>query len=187
MQERQKRKLKGTLVTAFAILALLGLCVQRPGAATKPSPTKVIPGIRVFDDPDKKVSEFAGDYGKAPFDHEQHEHYKTFTPQDKCFVCHHTNKDTLVRNADGSASEEVDKCSKCHKAEDSACEFDNITVGTTNAGKSVKGLNALASQESFHGKDYVLGCIGCHKQRDKKPTSCKECHTNGEKVEYKYK
>ena len=186
MQERQKRILKGAFVIVFVTFALLGFWVQHPGAATKPF-TKVIPETRVMDDPEKKNTENAGDYGKAPFDHVQHEKLKTFTPQDKCIICHHTNKDTLVRNADGSASEDVDRCTHCHKAEDSACDHDHITLGTTNAGKSTKGLNAIRSEEAFHGKDYLIGCIGCHKERDKKPTSCKECHTNGETVEYKYK
>jgi hypothetical protein len=185
MLMKQKRGIKGALVIFTICAALLCLWVQKPGAATKPF-TKVIPTVRVFDDPDNKTSENAGDYGKAPFDHAQHEKYKTFQ-EDKCVVCHHTNKETLVRNADGSASEEVDKCSKCHKADDSTCEFDNTTYKTTNAGKSTKGLSAQASKDAYHGNDYVIGCIGCHKQRDKKPTTCKECHTDKTTVDYKYK
>src|SRR5688572_29695686 len=128
MQQRQKKILKGALVITFVTLALFGLFGQQLGAAAKPF-SKAIPAILVMDDPDKKVSEFAGDYGKVPFDHVQHENYKEHSPQDKCIVCHHTNKETLVRNADGTASEETDKCSKCHKAEDSECEFDSITTG----------------------------------------------------------
>jgi hypothetical protein len=186
MQQRQKRIIKGALVITFVTFALIGLLGQNLGAAAKPF-TKVIPAIVVMDNPEKKQSENAGDYGKAPFDHVQHENYKEHSPQDKCVVCHHTNKETLVRSADGSASEEVDKCQKCHKAEDTTCEFDNITLGTTNAGKSTKGLNAIRSEEAFHGKEYLIGCIGCHKERDKKPTSCKECHTGGDTIEYKYK
>jgi hypothetical protein len=186
MQDRNRRVIKGTLVFAFALTALLSFWGQNLLAAAKPF-TKAIPNMIVFDDPEKKTTEFAGDYGKAPFDHVQHENYKEFSPQDKCVVCHHTNKDTLVRNADGSASEEVDKCGRCHKAEETTCDVDAITVGTTNAGKSTKGLTAINSEESIHGKDFIIGCIGCHKERDKQPTSCKECHTGSDTIEYKYK
>src|SRR5437773_11436470 len=137
--QKKKRVIEGVLVIAFVTIALLSFWVQKQGAASQPL-TKVIPTIRVLDDPDKKTSDFAGDFGKAPFDHVQHEKFKQFTPQDKCVVCHHTNKDTLVRNADGSASDEVEKCATCHKAEDSPCELDRVTVGTTNNVKNTKGL-----------------------------------------------
>jgi hypothetical protein len=187
MQEQKRRLIKGALVGIFVTIAVLAICVPNPGAATKPSPSKEIPGVRVMDDPDKKNSEFASDYGKVPFDHSQHEKYSTFSPQDKCVVCHHTNTEDLVRNADGSASAEVERCAKCHKADDSACDEEHTTYKTTNAGKSTKGLNAIKSEDSFHGKDYIIGCIGCHKERDKKPTSCKECHTGEDTVQYKYK
>jgi hypothetical protein len=176
MQEKQRRLVKGTIVIAMAIVALLAFWVPQPGAATKAS--KTMPTLVVMDDPDKKNTEFAGDYGKAPFDHDQHIAYSSYTPQDSCVVCHHTNAKTLTK----AVEEEVLKCGACHKAEETTNELEG-----TNEDKKFKGLKAISSEEAFHGKESLIGCIGCHKERDKKPTSCKECHTGEDTITYQYK
>lgn len=169
------RYIKGVLVMLFAITALLAF-LPDAGKAFKPS--KTMPKLLVLDDPANKVSEYAGDKGKTPFDHEQHIKYSQYQPQDKCVVCHHTNSKNLTE----AVEEDVLKCSVCHKGEETTNEIEG-----TNEDKKFKGLAAINAEDAYHGNDSVIGCIGCHKERDIEPKGCKECHTDSDTIEYKYK
>ncbi|MEW6730623.1 MAG: cytochrome c3 family protein [Acidobacteriota bacterium] len=168
MQEKQKKIIKGILVMAFAISAVLAFWVPEPGAVAKPS--KTMPGKLMLDDPENKMTQFAGDFGKAPFDHDQHVKAKPVSgegTQEKCVTCHHTNTTKLTE----AVEEEVQKCGVCHKAEETTNEIEG-----THEEKKFKGKTAINSEEAFHGKDSDVGCIGCHKKIGQEPTKCKECH-----------
>jgi len=170
MREKTRRSIKFALVAIFAVVAVFA--IFKPEIGTAAGPTKVMPTLLVMDDSDKKQSENAGSFGKAPFDHDQH------VAKDSCVTCHHTNSKKLTK----AVEEEVQKCAVCHKADESKCETEG-----TNEDKKFKDLTALGSKEAFHGDDSLVGCLGCHKERNIEPVSCKACHTGEEKVEYKYK
>jgi len=121
-----------------------------------------LPGKMVLDDPGQKMTIFAGDKGKTPFDHEQH------SAKDSCVTCHHTNTEKLTK----AIEQPVQKCATCHKADEEVC-----TVEGTREGKTFKGKTALSSKEAFHGKDSLVGCIGCHNARNQEPKKCNDCHS----------
>ncbi len=128
---------------------------------------QTLPGKMVFDDPGRKFTAFAGDKGKAPFDHAQHARVKG----DTCGLCHHTNSEKLTEKME----EPVPKCAACHKAEESVSELEG-----TRAGKTFKGKKAMNSEDAFHGgprgEETIVGCIGCHKERNIDPKRCNNCH-----------
>lgn len=136
-----------------------------------PKGSRTMPGKLTLDDPDKGVTEFAGDKGKVPFDHDQH------AALDTCVTCHHTNSKKLTK----AVEEDVQKCVLCHKDEEKPCEFEG-----TNEDAKFKGKDAPDSQTAYHGKGSgLVGCIDCHKTRkDKFPKAaavikCAECHVKG--------
>lgn len=137
---------------------------------------QTLPGKMVFDDKENKFTIFAGDEGKSPFDHAQH----VKAEKDSCVICHHTNSETLTK----ALEKPVAKCSACHKAEDETC-----AVEGTREGQVFKGKTAMKSKEAFHGRKSLIGCIGCHKQRNEENreqieskrqraliVGCDECH-----------
>ena len=166
MEEKRKRTAKGAMVMIFTIVALLAFWMPQMGASVKPT-SKTMPTKMTLDDPDKKVSAFAGDKGKAPFDHDQH------VAKDTCVTCHHTNTTKLTK----AVEEEVRKCSECHKADDGTNDLEG-----TNEDNKFKGKSAVNSKDAYHGtgsdnKNMALaGCINCHKVRSQKPTGCNDCH-----------
>jgi hypothetical protein len=134
------------------------------GAAGK----QTLPGKMVFDDLERKFTAYAGDKGKAPFDHAQHARIKG----DTCALCHHTNSEKLTEKME----EPVSKCAVCHKAEEGVSELEG-----TREGKTFKGKKAMNSEDAFHGgprgEETIVGCIGCHKERNIDPKRCNNCHT----------
>jgi hypothetical protein len=171
MREKSKRRIKVLFVFAFSILAAVTFLTPESGKAAEPG--KTMPVQMVLDDVDKKMTENAGDYGKVPFDHDQH------VAKDSCVTCHHTNSKKLTV----AMEEEVSKCAVCHAKDDSKVN----EIEGTNEDKKFKGVEAMNSKDAFHGDGSIAGCIGCHKERDIKPVSCKVCHTGEEKVNYQYK
>jgi Class III cytochrome C family len=176
MHRDKKNIAKIACSLAFIVLAIVSFWSQQSKVSAKPK--QELPKLMILDDPDKKKTEFAGDKGKTPFDHDQHIAYSSWQPQDKCVVCHHTNTNKLTE----AIEEEVLKCGVCHKLEETTCEIEG-----TNEDKKFKGLKSINSEEAFHGKDSLIGCIGCHKERSKEPVGCKECHNGEDTIEYKYK
>lgn len=167
MKEKNQKMVKGLLVIAFTLVAMLAFWIPQSGAAVKPG-SKTMPTKMVLDDPEAKVSEFAGDKGKTPFDHDQH------VAKDSCVTCHHTNTKKLTK----AVEEEVRKCTECHKADDSVTDLEG-----TNEDFKFKGKNALNSKDAYHGSGNetndntkLAGCITCHKARDQKPIGCNDCH-----------
>jgi hypothetical protein len=130
--------------------------------------TQKLPGKMVLDDPVSKTTVYSGDKGKAEFDHDQH------VAKDACVTCHHTNSEKLTK----ALEQPVMKCATCHKAEDDIC-----TVEDSREGMTFKGKMAWKSEFAFHGKDRpvsktsIIGCIGCHEQRNQNLTSCGRCHS----------
>ncbi|MBL8152068.1 MAG: cytochrome c3 family protein [Blastocatellia bacterium] len=175
MRDKTNKLIKGLLVGTFVLAATLAFWVPEPGAAAM---SKTMPGKMVLDDPDKQVTEFAGDYGKVPFDHQQHVDAKPVSGQgakESCVTCHHTNTKKLTE----AVEEDVLKCTVCHKGEETTNEIDG-----TNEDKKFKGLKSVNSEEAYHGNKKQVdhpntanaGCIACHNTMDQKPKSCKECH-----------
>src|SRR5262249_10340522 len=143
----------------------------KPTPAPTPTPTPTptgpkqnLPGKMVFDDLARKFTIYAGEKGKASFDHDQH------VRKDSCATCHHTNSDKLTRALEQSVS----KCSTCHKAEDSDC-----TVEGLRGDKKFIGKLAIKSEDAFHGRGSQIGCIGCHTTRGQYPIKCGDCHSGG--------
>jgi hypothetical protein len=172
----QRTKFVSLTIVAIFVALVVGLTISPKSLIAKAK--QELPKLMILDDPDKKKTEFAGDKGKTPFDHDQHIAYSTWQPQDKCVVCHHTNTNKLTE----ALEEEVTKCGVCHKLEETICDIEG-----TNEDKKFKGLTAIKSEEAFHGDESVIGCIGCHKQRSKEPIGCKQCHTDLDTIEYQYK
>ncbi len=129
---------------------------------------QTLPGKMVFDDLEKKFTIYAGDKGKAPFDHAQHVRVK----EDKCVTCHHTNSTKLTE----AMEEPVAKCSVCHKLEETVSQVEG-----TREGQTFKGKKSMNSEDAFHGgprgSETIVGCIGCHKERDIQPKTCNRCHS----------
>lgn len=71
---------------------------------------------------------------------------------DSCDTCHHTNKGLTA--ADDKA---VAKCSTCH-------------LDPEGAVPSMREMSL--AKNPFH----TPLCIGCHKEEQKGPTTCKDCH-----------
>ena len=166
MEEKRKRIIQGVLVAIFACIALVTLIYPQLGVAAHPV-NKTMPTKLMLDDPDAKHSDFAGDKGKTPFDHDQH------VAKDSCVTCHHTNTKNLTK----AIEEEVRKCTECHKAEDGNTELEG-----TNEDQKFKGKSAINSKDAYHGtgtdnKNQALaGCITCHKVRNIPPLGCNDCH-----------
>lgn len=162
-------KLAVTLMYLLAFSLLSGLSYFTTDAPSDPNGVAVgaqekqtLPGKLVLDDPEKKMSEFAGDRGKTPFDHEQH------VGKDTCVTCHHTNSEKLTK----AMEEAVPKCTACHKADDGPAPIEG-----TREGMTFKGKTAINAKDAYHGNDSIVGCIGCHKERSISPTRCAECHS----------
>lgn len=130
-----------------------------------PAAKQTLPGKMVFDDPGK-YTEYAGDKGQTEFDHAQH------AAKDSCVICHHTNTEKLT----AALEQPISKCSVCHKAEDTDCAIEG-----SREGKTFKGKKAMRAEDAFHGGPRpgpysLVGCIGCHQERDIKPKTCTTCH-----------
>ncbi len=72
------------------------------------------------------------------------------------------------------------KCSMCHKAGEGTC-----AVEGTREGQTFKGKTAMKSEDAFHGKGTLIGCIGCHKQRNEenaKPKTNRRLHRLPQKI-----
>lgn len=141
---------------------------QPAGEQTAGAQKQTLPGKMVFDDQARNFTIYAGDKGKTPFDHAQHVAVK----EDKCVTCHHTNSEKLT----AAMEETVSKCAACHKREETVCELEG-----TRAGMTFKGKKAMNSEDAFHGgprgSETIIGCIGCHKERDIRPKTCNQCHS----------
>ncbi|MEW6737261.1 MAG: cytochrome c3 family protein [Acidobacteriota bacterium] len=180
----RQKIVKWTLVIVFAVVSLATFAVPWPELAKAAKPGKTMPGLLVLDDEEKKVSEFAGSKGKTPFDHDQHIAYNSYSPQDGCVVCHHTNSKNLTK----AVEEEVQKCTVCHKGAETDCEIEG-----TNEDKKFKGKKSPSAEDAYHGKNSagensVIGCIGCHKERNIEPSGCSTCHNGEDTIKnYKYK
>lgn len=174
------KRVKLILTALFAVIALAALCLpigahtsnEEPVPAAKAPAKATMPDFIVLDDAEHMRSEFAGDTGKTPFDHDQH------VKKDSCVTCHHTNSKKLT----AAMEEDVQKCATCHKATAGPSELEG-----TNEDKKFKGKEAMDSENAFHGKDSLVGCIGCHQKRTIEPVACKKCHTGEDTIEYKYK
>ena len=168
---------------AVALLFLLVITLlsaprlkDAPADTMSGSQKQTLPDKMVFDDKKNKFTMYAGDEGLSPFDHAQH----VKAEKDSCVICHHTNSEKLTK----AIEKPVMKCCTCHKADEQVC-----TDEGTREGQTFKGKSALNSKEAFHGKNSLVGCIGCHKQRNeenaeqikkdpnlKLKTGCETCH-----------
>lgn len=78
-------------------------------------------------------------------------HAKHVEVVESCDTCHH-NQEGLTAEQDV----EVEKCSACHLDPEG----------------DVPGMREMSLKKNpFH-----MACIDCHKERDKGPTKCNECH-----------
>ncbi|MDQ3010200.1 MAG: cytochrome c family protein [Acidobacteriota bacterium] len=139
--------------------------VEKKPDAQAPAAKQTLPGKLVFDDPGKRT-EYASDKGKTDFDHAQH------AAKDSCVICHHTNTEKLT----AAVEQAVQKCTACHKQEETVCQTEG-----SREGKMFKGKKAMSAEDAFHGGARpgpysLVGCIGCHQERDIKPKTCTTCH-----------
>jgi hypothetical protein len=137
------------------------LCLLVVASTSAYQSKQTLPGKMVFDDPAHNFTVNAGDKGVAPFDHAPH------AAKDTCVTCHHTNSEKLT----SALEQPVMRCAVCHKAKEETC-----SVEGSREGKTFKGRMAAKSEDAFHGKDSIVGCIGCHKERDQIPKACATCH-----------
>jgi hypothetical protein len=158
----------------FCLLTINGLPAltrQEPKPAEKkpdaqsPAAKQTLPGKMFFDDPGN-YTEYAGDKGKTDFDHAQH------VAKDACVVCHHTNLEKLT----AALEEPVAKCTACHKQDETECQIEG-----SREGKTFKGKKAMNAKDAFHGGAIpgpysLVGCIGCHQERDIRTKTCTTCH-----------
>src|SRR2546430_11579667 len=100
----------------FAVLALYSLILT---LAISFQSKQAVPSKMVFDDPERKFTIYAGDKGKASFDHQQH------AAKDSCVTCHHTNSEKLTK----ALEQPVIKCATCHKAEEEVCAVEGSREG----------------------------------------------------------
>lgn len=128
---------------------------------------QTLPGKLVFDDSEKHYTIFAGEKGKVDFDHAQH------VAKDSCVTCHHTNSDSLSK----AIEEPVARCTACHKMEDGKSELEG-----RRKDKTFKGKDAVKSEDAFHGKGSLIGCIGCHQTRLNDAGTSEEIKAKLEKV-----
>jgi hypothetical protein len=171
MLKMNLKTIKLILLTAFTLLFAVTLLLPELAAATKPS--KTMPAFIVLDNPEKKMSEHAGDKGKTPFDHDQH------VAKDSCVTCHHTNSEKLTK----AVEEDVLRCTVCHKAEDT----EKSELEGTREGKTFKGKFAMNAKDAYHGDSSIVGCIGCHREKEIEPIGCNTCHTGEDTIQYQYK
>jgi hypothetical protein len=157
-------KLLLVLTYMLAVPLLFTSAARLETAASSAQEKQSLPGKMVLDDPEHKMTVNAGDKGKTPFDHAQH------SAKDKCVTCHHTNTEKLT----SAIEQPVMKCAVCHKKDESTCQVEG-----TREGKTFKGKTAQSSEEAFHGKESLVGCIGCHKQKEQNPRTCTQCHLSG--------
>jgi hypothetical protein len=177
MQTSEKRKqlIKWMITGSFLMLWALTCWLPSTSAA---KPAQTMPKMIVLDDTEKKNSQYAGfesDKGKTPFDHDQHVAKET-----SCAICHHTNSTKLTEKLE----EEVLKCSVCHTAED---DIETKAESLNPDERFKKGTKARNIKSAFHGDGSIVGCIGCHRERDKNPTGCNDCHTGADTIQYQYK
>ncbi len=154
-----------TCLFAFCLLAINGLPALSSQEPKPMAAKQTLPGKMVFDEPGK-YTEFAGDKGKTDFDHAKH------AAKDACVVCHHTNIEKLT----AAMEQPVAKCTVCHKLDDGVCAIEG-----SREGKTFKGKNAIRAEDAFHGGARpgpysLVGCIGCHQERDIPPKTCTTCH-----------
>lgn len=175
MSTSRQRRVMWACVSIYLFMACFNLLMTELEAAVSDSKAKqALPLLLVLDDLENKNTRFSGDYGKAPFDHDQH------VAKDSCVTCHHTNSSKL-----SSAMEEpVLKCGECHQDEDRTNDIEG-----TNETKKFKGAKAINSKEAFHGKGSLVGCMGCHDKKKIEPfgNQCSACHTKSDTIEYQYK
>jgi hypothetical protein len=83
------------------------------------------------------------------FPHAKHQEWV-----ETCSTCHHTQPDLV---ADAAAEAKVEKCTTCHLDPEQA---------------DTPSMREMGLQKNpFHA-----GCIDCHKEREKGPTRCDDCH-----------
>jgi hypothetical protein len=78
-------------------------------------------------------------------------HAKHVEVAESCTVCHHTNEGLTMEMAD-----QVQPCSECH----------------LNPEGDVPDM----AQMSLKKNPFHMQCIDCHKEMDKGPKTCNECH-----------
>jgi len=78
-------------------------------------------------------------------------HAAHFEIAESCSVCHHVNEGMTIDTAD-----QAQPCSECH----------------LDPEEGVPGMREMSLKKNpFH-----MVCINCHKEMDKGPTSCNDCH-----------
>lgn len=161
-------KVKFGVIIAFSFLFVLLFVLPNINLSLIKAFSREMPSILILDD----KTEFAGDKGKTPFDHDQHISTRANTT---CVTCHHTNSNKLSI----AIEEDVPKCNSCHKDSETPSTFKG-----TNESKDFLGKMAMTSEEAFHGRGSDIGCIGCHSNRGIEPIGCGDCHTKKDTVDY---
>lgn len=81
-------------------------------------------------------------------------HAKHVEQVDDCVTCHHTTEGLTA-----ASGQEVETCSACH----------------LDPEEGVPGMREMSLTKNPLHK----GCISCHKEQDKGPTKCDDCHPKG--------
>lgn len=166
------KNVKFGVIIAFSFLFILLFVLPNINLSLTKAFSREMPSILILDDQEGENSQFAGDKGKTPFDHDQHISTRAKTT---CVTCHHTNSNKLSI----AVEEDVPKCTSCH----TDSETPSKSKGT-NENKDFLGKMAITAEEAFHGRDSDIGCIGCHTNRKIDPLSCNGCHTKKNTVDY---